>query len=148
MTSKADIVEYYKDTYGQKWTRAIAESLHGSVKNRNGEDVSIKNIQRRFQGDRLEKEMSKRDKGLYEQVGKELPPVGKKLENNTITVTVVGTQGGRTRSWTATFTGADAYDFADNPDYRTIFNRLGYPPHVIDMFEGDDEYGIEVVSVS
>lgn len=144
MTGKAEIVEYYKDTYGQKWTHKIAEALHGSIKNKQGEDVSIRNIQRRFQGERATKGEG-RSSVSYRNLGKELPSIGKKLDGNQLTITVKGKRpDGRSFHLTTTFKGTDAYTFADNPDYGDLWEEYMGDRETFDS----EAYGIEVSSVS
>jgi hypothetical protein len=151
MSNKADIIDFYRDKYSTKgWTRAIAQDLHGMVKNRAGEDVSVKNIQRRFQGNRLAKEMSKHDKPLYEQLGKKLPDQGRKLKGDSITIEVKGHQsagtnkGTRDRTIEVTFTGANAHNFINNPSFQDIWEEYGIDP---DLFE-DGEYELAIYAVS
>lgn len=72
-TSKADVIEYYQETYGKNWTRRIAEDLYGSVKNRRGENVNVRNIQRRFQGTRASAGEG-RSGAMYQELGRKLPP--------------------------------------------------------------------------
>ena len=88
----------------------------------------------------------------YETIGKQLPPSSYNPKGD-ITITVKGTQSGgtrggtRDRSFTATFSGSDAYGFVNNPNFRDIYRAMGYPEHVIDKLEEGD-YEIDVSSVS
>jgi len=150
MKTASEAIEYYKEKYGQKkWTRAIAEDLYGTIKDKKGKDASVKSIQRRFQGDRLAKEEGKSGP-IYEQLGRKLPPLRRELQGNRLklVVTAVQENGGRERSWTATWSGADAYAFANDPSYYRFFRKLNYAPHVIDQFDGDDSSALVVTEVT
>jgi hypothetical protein len=149
MSQPGEVIEYYKDTYGARgWTHAIAAKMHelGLIRGRTGEVSSIRNIQRRFQGGRLEKELARRNSPLYEQLGRALPPVGRDVPSQ-ITVTVTALQEDRERAWTAAFRGAEAYEFANSPSLRKFFEHLGYPDSVIDEFEGDDSGGLDILDI-
>jgi hypothetical protein len=154
MTSKTDVIEAYKDKYGQKrWTRAIAEDLYGTIKNRKGENVSIDNIMRRFQGGR-EAKGEGRSSQVYKQLGEKFEPVRKELKGDSITITVKGEQErdrkrrNRDREWTVTFTGSDAKRFAQEPTMADIWDHEGYPDDVVEGFEGDQSGGLFSVSIS
>lgn len=125
--------------------REAAEYLYetGTIRNRNGELVSVNSLMRRFQsrGGRSQGESA----AVYKEAGKSLPP---RIEGNQLTVTVKGYQGTREREFTTTFKGPDAYAFADQPSYRAFFHQYGYNQDTVDMFEGDDSGALEDVSVS
>ncbi len=164
--SRSEYIDYYRDTYGKAGTRKAAESLYGSVKNKKGEDVSVKNIMRQFQsrGGKEQKESAKSAE-VYQEAGKKLPPTSYTPKQNTITVTVNTVQTGgqyrrdshgnskwvsggeRPRSFTATFSGPDAYAFVNNPSLRDVLKKMGYSDKTIDLFE-EGEYKLNVTSVS
>lgn len=149
--NKGDYIEYYKEQYGTNWTRKAAENLYGSVKNKQGENVSISNIMRRFQGGRELKGLD-RSTPLYQEAGQKLPP-SSYTPKGEITITFKGDQGlgkdrgTRERNWTTTFSGTDAYDFVNKPNFRDFMRHQGYPDSVIDRLEEGD-YEVMVTSVS
>jgi hypothetical protein len=149
----AQTIEHYRERYGAGWTRKISEDLYGLVKNRAGENVSVKNIQRRFQGQRLASAGAGRSAAVYQQLArKEDLTTGRRLPEgqSSITITVQGSQkasrraGPRPRSVTATFSGPAAYDFINAPDYSDIWEDYGVDAGLFD----DGDYAIEVASVS
>lgn len=163
MTSKSDIIEYYRDTYkGVKetkkgpiyeWKTRIVSDLQGIVVGKNGEPMSRANIARRFQSGRENQAASPRGKQEYASLGQKLPPIGRQLRDNKITVTVKAHQDGpkhkgtRDRSWTATLTGANAQKFVDDPTLRDILSELEYTDEAIDLLE-DGDYEAEIYAVS
>lgn len=155
-TSKTDVIEYYKDQHGESgWRSAIARDLVGIVKNKKGEDVSYRNIRRRFEGTRAESAKATKGGQDYKALGEKLPSLGRTPKGNSITIIITGTQVAdrkakttRDRRITATFTGTDAYQFVNNPNYRDIW--LGYAEgneDIADLLE-DGEYAIDVGGVS
>ncbi len=136
LTSKADIIDYYKDKFGEKaWKSELVQSISGSTDKKSKE---YRSAIRDFQGDRLEKPGKP---GRYEAIGQQLPPVSRTPNGSSITVTVEGEQangrgGTRHRSITATFTGSDAYDFVNNPSFDKIYER--FMPGGASLFGGDD----------
>ncbi len=146
LKDKSELVDYYKDTYGEKkWTRAAAEGLYGLVKNKKGENVSVNNIQRRFQGERLQKE----GKGeVYKQLGEKLPPSSYTPKSDTVTVRVRGEQsngrgGTRKRVIDVKLKGSQAYTWVNQPNYSDLWSEYGYG-----FDEEDDEYGLSNVTVT
>src|SRR5260221_9933557 len=163
MTNPGDIMEYYKDTYpGYKtnkkgetvrdkqgnpialWRTKIASGLVGIAKNKKGENMSLSNISRRYQSNREQGTASPKSKSEYAALGKKLPPIGQKLRNGEITLTVKGKQdtgkrgGSRERGITVTPQGSSAIGFIRNPNFPDffdgfmagggdLFDRRGYP---------------------
>lgn len=75
MSSKADIIEHYKDTYGAKnWTSEIAKALSGTTDKKSKE---YKAAIRQFQGGREHKE-SRKSADKFRDLGRTLPPIGKR----------------------------------------------------------------------
>jgi hypothetical protein len=162
MSSKADIVEHYKQTYGKNWTSHAAQALSGTSDKHSKE---YSRAIRQFQGSRLQQAGAKLAP-KFEGVGKQLPPSSYTPKENSITVTVKGTQAGgsykrnaagqqvwrssgtREREFTTTFSGPDAYQFVNSPSLRTFFKSMGYPDDVIEQIGDDGDYGVEVTSVS
>jgi hypothetical protein len=150
MSTKSELIDYYKDKYGAKeWTSHIARDLHGTVKNKKGEDVSISNIQRRFQGGRELKEAKQsRAKQDFANLGEKLP---RQLKGDSITVTVKGHQGGgpknkpRERTIKVTLQGDKAREWVNNPNLQDLWDEYDY-----DFGDGDsdDDYGLAVGSIS
>jgi hypothetical protein len=136
LSTKAEVTEYYKDAYGAKsWTSRIAKDLHGMIKNKKGENMSVANIQRRFQGGReLKAATQSKTKGEFAALGKTLPPI-RTLKHDTITVTVRGTQKGGTRKgkqrpdrarvFTIAMNASQSQAFADNPTWDLVWDAYG-----------------------
>ncbi|SRR6266516_7676671 len=144
LSTKGEVIDYYKDKYGEKkWTHAIASDLYGTVKNRKGEDVSIKNIQRRFQAERLAKEG--RSSQQYKQLGEKLPSTGRKPTQDSVNFTVTGNfpngRGG-TRKRTIgtqekiTLSGQELYNFVNNPSLEPLWHE-----YFGEEFDIEGEYG-------
>jgi len=133
MTTKSELVDFYKDTYGAKaWTSHAAMDLAGTSDKKSKE---YKSAIRNFQGDRITKgETAPR----WQTVGQNLPPI---RESN-ITLTVTGKQGNRTRSFTTTLTGPAADAFVDDPDYQDLFDT--YVPE----FGDDGSSHLDVTGVA
>jgi len=151
MTSYTQIKDYLQDKHGAKgWIGAMAQAVTGSEKRSGkGYRAARRSIERFETGQQKSTGYAKK----MPDVGKTLPPIGKKLPGNSITVTVKGKQyegskGGRDREFTATFTGADAIEFTNNPTYKDFFKRLGYPDWVIKGFDGGDSSGLDVYEVT
>ena len=147
LTTKAEIVDYYKDTYGSKWTGKAAAALSGTTDTKSRE---YRAAIRQFQGDRLNKEPRQAVvKQEYRQLGEKLPPTGRTPKSNSITVTVQATQsngrgGSRQREIKATFTGDQAYTWVNDPNFQDIWDEYGFD---FSEFDGG-EYGLEQVVVS
>jgi hypothetical protein len=150
MNSKSQLVEYYKDQYGKNWTGHIASALAGTSDKKSKE---YKSAIRHFQGDRLAKE-GKKSGGMWKSLGEKLPPVGLKPKDGSISVTVRGNQGTRSRVVHATFRGADAQAFINKPSYWQVYYQSYGDADLADMFDNeggmDDDSitGITVVGVS
>ena len=87
MTGKSDIIEYYKDKYGQKnWTQHAATALAGTSDKKSKE---YSRAIRQFQGKRLE-QSGKTLAPKFASVGKSLPPIGKKPPKNGIKIKFQG----------------------------------------------------------
>ncbi len=163
--NKAEYVEYYRDTYGKNWTSKAAEKLSGTTDKKS---LEYKRAIRQFQGERIN-QAGTRLAPKFEAVGKELPPSSYTPKSDTFKVTVHGTQAGgeyrrnakgenrwvstgtRDRTFTATFSGPDAYQFVNNPTLGDVLRGMGYPDDVIDRLseEGDDSASIlSITSVS
>lgn len=148
MKSKSEIIDYYRDTYGKNWTSKAAEKLSGTTDKRSHE---YKAAIRQFQGSRIN-QAGPQLAPKFESVGKQLPPSSYTPKGNMISVTVSGSQadgkgGSRSRSFSTTLTGSDAYAFVNKPSFREFFKSLGYPDHVIDLLESG-EYALEVSTVA
>lgn len=153
MSSKADLIDYYRDKYPGRgangWKQHIIHDLAAVT------GVKPKSLEKRFDEQRRGNP-ERRNAGQYADLGKQLPPVGQKLKENSFTITVKATQvvgykngrptGERERSIPATFIGADALYFAQNPDYQDFFAYAGYPPDVIEMFFAGD-YELDIFQV-
>lgn len=126
MGSKAEMVDALKDKYGKSWTSHAASIISNNAPKGSTE---YKSAMRHFQGERLNKEFTSRSAGKGERLAKSLPPVGYTPKSDSITVTLKGTQkannrgGTRERTFTATFSGADAVKFVNNPSAREIFRQ-------------------------
>ena len=163
MTSKAQIIEYYRDTYpGQKkdkrgeityeWKTRIVSDLQGIAKNKQGEDMSRASIARRFQSGRESgAPTTAKARAEYAAVGQKLPPIGRQLRGDSITFHIQGDQlpgprGGlpRKREFDVSFTGAAAQDFITSPSFPAMWEAYGVNP---ELFEAG-EYALEVTDVS
>lgn len=153
LEKRSAIVDHYQDTYGANWKTHIVNDIL-----RLDPTAKKASIQRQFQYDsRTGQERYKGEKVTastrerYESLGKELPPVGRKLQGDSITITVKGEQalgekhggGTRDREIEVTLTGANAQEFINNPDYRSIWDEYGVDP---DLFDKGD-YAIAISSV-
>lgn len=144
--SKAEIVEYFRDKYGTKWTPHAAMFISQTTdKKSKAYGAAIRD----FQGKRLDKPGLP---GRYEEIGKRLPPISRTPKGD-ITVTVKGKQdiyvkgkyaGQRDKKITVTFTGADAYNFVNNPSLAMIYDA--YMSGGADLFERGD-YAIYAISI-
>jgi hypothetical protein len=132
MTTKAEIVDYYKDTQGKGWKQAIVKDLSAIT------GMKTKNLERRFDPSRLQN-VEKRNAAQYAALGKQLPPKGRRLPSN-IRIKVKGQsdpspkrkRGGkwvgesaRVRSWEAGMSGMEAYNFMQEPTMEGFFEKLG-----------------------
>lgn len=142
-----EVKDALQDKHGQRgWIGAMAQQMAGS-EGRSGKPylAARRAVERHETGQY--KNWKQDYGGKISEIGKSLPPIGKTLPGNKITLTVSGYQEGRgDRSFTATFKGPDAYTFANNPTYRAFFRGQGYPDHVINLLEsGDYELTVNAV---
>lgn len=148
--TKSEVIDYYKDTHGDKWRRAIAHDLHGSIKNKKGENMSVANIARRFEGGRELKAAKTKDvKGQFKQLGEKLPPVSRSPKGGEVTLHIKGNQktgkgGTRERNITVKMRGDEAYTWVNNPTWETMwdYGDYGY------AFDEDGEYALTDVSIT
>jgi hypothetical protein len=154
MASRAAVTDYYQDTYGTNWKSHAAAAIAGTT---DKSSRAYKSASRQFQMDKRtgqERYKSERvtadTRARYESVGKTLPPVGRKLQGDSITITVTGTQkagkgkGTRERTINVTLKGANAQDFINNPSYGDVWEEYGVDA---DLFD-DGDYAIDVSSVA
>jgi len=141
MSSKADVIDYYRDTYkGQRtdkkgnvtyeWKTKLVNDLIGVAKNKKGEDLSRANISRRFQAGRESTNATAKGKGEYETIGKKLPPTGRTLKGDEITINIRGTQTDkrqhtRPRDISITLSGNAAKAFVMNPTFDALWDAFG-----------------------
>ena len=72
LTTKQQIVEWYRETYGQKWESQAAKDLSGQESGK-----EYKNARRNFEGGRAETNpKSPKDRAKWAALGRKLPPVG------------------------------------------------------------------------
>ncbi len=162
LQSRAEIVDYYRDTYtGAKtdskgrttyeWKAKLAEALSGTSDRKSR---AYKSASRQFQMDKRtgqERYLGKQtaaSKERYESVGKSLGPTGRKLKDGQITITMNGTVAGRKgtqrqRSVTVTLKGPAAQAFVDDPTYDPLWDEYGVP----ELGE-DGSYAMDISSVS
>jgi hypothetical protein len=144
MTTKAEVVEYYREQHGVNWTSYAAADLAGTTDRKS---LAYKSAIRQFQGGRADREAKTADvKAKFAELGKQLPPTGKKPPTS-VKVTFSGRvkvsegrrkgqKGDKNRplrgdgwsrfSTTQTLTGADALDpsfFALFSEYFTNFDE-------------------------
>lgn len=161
-TSYADVKEGLIEKYGQSgWIGAMAQAITGSEKRSGKEYLAARRSIERYETGEFK--TLKKLGGKIPDVGKQLPPIGKRVKGGSLTLTVKGRQASysprnkagkrtkstRERSFTATFTGTDAQSFADDPTYRAFFHQLDgdYPDDVIDLFE-DGDYELDIYAVA
>lgn len=140
LSTKADIIDYLKDTYGSKWTGHAAALLSGTTDTKS---KAYKHAQRNFQAERLASTpRTAKQKAKWVDFGKKLPPIGKRLPKKGFKVSVNGSlkvsegrkrtkkgkKGGKMRgdgwakaSFQVKITGTNAVDFANNPNYGQVF---------------------------
>lgn len=143
-TSKAEIVDYYKDTYKGKWASQAAKDLSGTTDTKSRD---YKSARRNFEGSRISQEGKT---AKWREFGKTLPPIGRKLRDNSITITVEGKQirdgkkpGQRDRTIVVTFRGSDALTFIEEPTFQDIWDEYQF-----DFDEAEDgEYSLTVTNV-
>lgn len=140
MSSKQELVQHYQQTYLKGWKQQLVKDLAAQT------GIKPKNLERRFDPSRLNAKTSAKNAAQYKALGEKFPPI-KTLKNDQITVTIKGHQGVRERTWSTTFTGPDAYAFANNPNYRDFFKKLKYNDNVINSFEGGDSGEVDVYEV-
>jgi hypothetical protein len=145
--SKADIIEHYRDTYGEKdWKSHLASDLAGTTDKKSKE---YKSAIRHFQGDRLEKAAGRSAAPRFEAVGKQLPPVSVTPKDGTLTFTVGGSQsdpygGHRNRTINHSMTGTTAYDFANNPNWQDFWEDYDVDADM--MEDGEYEFSVGYVN--
>lgn len=148
MTSKSEIVEYYQDTYGRNWRVKYTDdviALRGLPNDRKTRNT----ISRQVQGERAWKApRTAAIRKQWEQLGRVLPPIGRKLEGESITIRVLGWQGNgrggqRHRDISVTLTGNRAKQFVLNPTFYDLWDAYGVEP---DSFE-DGDYSVDVYAV-
>lgn len=132
-SSKAEIVDYYKDTYGAKgWKQALVKDLSPIA------GIKPKNLERRFDPSRLNN-VERRNAGQYAALGKKLPPKAKRLPTN-IHIKVKGQsdpspkskrkgkstgESARERTFETDFKGMEAFDYMQDPTMEGFFDKLG-----------------------
>jgi hypothetical protein len=153
-TSYGDVKDALQEKHtGRGWIGALAKAIAGRQEGVKAKDdkpyLAVRRSIERYEAGQFKS--LKSYGGKMAEVGRTLPPIGRALPGNKITLTVKGDQregkGTRERSFTTTFTGPDAYGFANEPTYRTFFKKQGYPDWVIDKFEAGD-YELVVSSVA
>ena len=129
LSSKGEIVEYYKETYGSRWESQAARDLAGGQTS--GKDY--KNARRNFEGGRAETNpRSSKDKAKWAALGRKLPPA-KLIPPKRVAITFRGSikvSGGRKdakgrlrgngyakASFTRTLEGPDVA----NPTFEALF---------------------------
>ncbi|HEV2580460.1 MAG TPA: hypothetical protein VGT44_06370 [Ktedonobacteraceae bacterium] len=157
-SSKAEVIASYRERYeggrgAAGWKQHLIKDLAAQT------GMKPKNLEKRFDPARIDNAPRRAsEKAQYATLGKEkLPPIGQKLPGNQITITVRAQQakdfvggkpvGWRDRAWTATFSGPDAYAFAGAPSFRDVWRKHDYPKDVIDLLDGDGDYGAEITAV-
>jgi len=76
MSTKGEYVEYFRDRYGQNWTPYAAAFFAGTGDKKS---LAYKSSIRQFQGGRADRPATTSDvKARFAQLGKQLPPVGKR----------------------------------------------------------------------
>ena len=154
MQSRSAVISYYQDAYGAAWKSHAAAAIAGTTDKKSR---AYKSASRQFQMDKRtgqERYKSERvtpaTKEKYQALGQELPPIGRSLRKNSITLTVKGDQkagkrgGTRERTITVTFSGSEGQDFITSPTFRAIWRAYGVDEELFE--EGD--YAIDVSSVS
>lgn len=165
LKSRSEILSHYQDTYGaRKGKSMLGQKIAGTT------DTHSKAYQSAMRGLRSGRESrgsTAATAAKYESVGKSLPVQSYSPKSNTIKVTLTGDQtsgqykrrangetvyvagGSRTRSFTATFSGGDAYQFVNDPTYRTFFKQVNieYSNELIDRFE-DGTYALHNIAIS
>jgi hypothetical protein len=157
LTSYEDVKEGFIDKYGEKrWIGKYIESLGlrtEGVKAENDKPylAARRSIERFEKG----KQKSSGYSQKAEQAGRQLPPIGVRPRKDSITISITGKQGRRTRHISATFRGSDAYDFVNDPSTWKVWHRYavdandGDPEGLADTFDGDDpDYAIDPTSIS
>lgn len=158
LSSKKDIIEYYRDTYGENWKREAAIKMSGTS---DSKSRAYQSAMRNFQGKRLTEAGST---AKWRELGKELP---RTLKQDTIEITIKGKQRGEMRNGTRRpdrdrtikikLSGQAAQSWVDKPNWGTIWNAYGFDMGVHDEEDYDDyedvaeidpDYVLEGVSVS
>ncbi|SRR6266567_1463571 len=129
LTSKADIVEYYRDTRGARWKQDIIHDMMGIT----GKKYAT--IEKRFDKQRLDAP-ERKNAGEYKELGEKLPPIGHRPPANGYKVSFTidfkfSEKCGWIRTKTITISGPDARSFAEDPDIFTV---------ALTYFEGEEEY--------
>jgi len=155
MTTKSEVVAYYREQYGSdtsKWATQAAKDVYEANP---GLYKTVKNARRNFEGERENTPSSKSAKGksMWANVGKSLPPIGKKPPS-AVTITASGSlilyeprkdRKGRIRGngWakmshaTVTLTGTDAV----NPTWDVFFDQY------FTNFEGNPVHDYDIVGL-
>jgi len=151
MRSYGELKDFYQDKFGQKgWIGGLAQAITGSDARSGKEYLAARRSIERYEKGQFA--TMKKYTPELPRVGKQLPPTGRSLPGGQFTIEVKGEQsdskgGTRPRSFKATFQGSEALGFANNPSYRAILKKLGYPTDVIDMMEAG-EYELTISSVA
>jgi hypothetical protein len=84
MTSYSDVKDYLQDKHGQKgWIGALAQAYSGSDRKSGKEYKAARRAIERYETG--QNKSMKKYSGKNAEVGKTLPPIGKKLPGNSIT---------------------------------------------------------------
>lgn len=145
MTSKEQVVDYYRDTYGRVWKQKLVHDLAPIA------NMKPKNLERRFDPSRIHNE-EKRNAEQYKTLGQQLPPIRRELKagQTSITITVKGDMHQGPRGGTeplapnATFSGSDAFTFINSPNFDDIYEDYGMDADLLN----DGDYVLDVGSVS
>lgn len=160
--TKAQIVDYYQKTYGEKrWIRELALKETGltSVPKRGTPEFKTYNTARRpYEGNRLTHEPQTRKAQAsqaqhYQQLGKQLPPIDRTPKSETLNITVTGKQdngygGMRERTIEVTLTGKQAYDFVNNPSFDDIYDEYFDGEYEGEFDDGSSELEVTGVAIA
>lgn len=155
MQSRSAVIGYYQDTYGAAWKSHAAAAIAGTTDKKSR---SYKSASRQFQMNKQtgqerykSEKMTAATREKYQALGQKLPPIGRKLRDNSITFHIKGDQqpgprGGltRKREFDVSFSGAAAQDFITSPSFEALWEAYGVNP---ELFEAG-EYALNVTDVS